>query len=125
MTTNTELVKHESADGAPQRLASPAADIFETPEAYVIMLDMPGASKDSIRITLEKHELIVRAEIAPRHSQDASVLVNEIFATGYARSFNLGDGIDREKVDAEFALGVLTVKLHKSEDWKRKEITVH
>jgi len=125
MTANTELVKHQTRNGAPERLVVPPADIYETPEAYLVILDLPGASKESITVTLERHELKVKASVPSRHAENTSVLLSEMDATGYERSFNLGDGIDRDTVDAEFSLGVLTVRFSKSEDRKRKEITVH
>ncbi len=125
MTANSEIMKRGQDPLVLKERAVPAADIFETPEAYVVILDMPGASKESIRVALERNEMTVQSLVPPRHPEGAQVLFSEMRAASYERSFNLGDGINRDTVDATFDQGVLTVKLFKSEEQRRKEIPVH
>ncbi len=103
----------------------PTADIYETPDAYVLSLDMPGATKEGISLKLDKGVLAVEASVGSIHAESATVLRREIRTTGYHRAFTLGEGIDRENVDAKFEEGVLTVKLFKSPAVKPKEIQIH
>lgn len=103
----------------------PLADVYETSEAFVLMLDLPGATRQSIRLTIEKGEMQVKAEVEPLHRQEGSILFNEMQGTGFFRAFNIGDGIDTGNVDARFEQGVLTVRLFKSEDAKPREININ
>jgi len=112
----TETVEHYSV---------PAADIYETPDAYVLMLDMPGASKESISVKLDKNELKVKSSVTSLHADNATLVFKELGTAGYYREFTIGEGIDRDSVDAHFDNGVLTIKLFKSEELKPRSITIH
>lgn len=133
MTTNGKYpVKQEemnsasrSDNGTSGTTVPPAADIYETPESYVLSLDMPGARKEGISLTLDRGMLEVSADVENRHEGSATILRREILTAGYHRSFTLGEGIDRESVDAHFDNGVLTVKLFKRPELKPREIQIH
>ena len=133
MTKQTESVMTASKSGATPvawhglqgNVVLPEADIFETPDAFVISLDMPGAAKESIAVTLEKGTLDVQASVQPVHGEKATLVYREIRTTGYHRAFTLGEGIDRKNIDAHYEEGVLTVKLLKSEELKPRQITIH
>lgn len=129
MKNQNLIVRDSSADngirGLPVNVVTPSADIYETAEAYVVSLEMPGAVRESIALTLENDVLEVRAEIGPRHSDGYTILHRELRSTAYHRVFTLGEGIDRRTVDAVFEEGVLTVKLFKSQETAVKTITIH
>ncbi len=108
-----------------ERYARPEADIVETPDAFLVMLDMPGARKESISLAIHNGTMTVQAQVPPHHGEQASLLVREIVVPGYYRAFTIGDGVDVNTVDAHFDLGVLTVKLLKSELAKPKTITIN
>lgn len=131
MTRYNEVVTKSSQDstvqtrtGAQERLVIPAVDVIETPETYVLHLDIPGAAKDSISVKLEGGALQVRAAITATARSGESVLYSEMRGTGYEREFSLGNGIDRERVDAAYENGVLTITLHKSDALKAREIRI-
>jgi HSP20 family protein len=109
----------------PENVVMPMADIYETPDAFVLSLDMPGASKEAISLRLEKGLLHVSAPFRRLHGTEAEILRREIRATGYRRAFTLGEGIDGSNVQATFEKGVLTVKLYKSAEMKPREIQIH
>jgi HSP20 family protein len=107
------------------RYMRPEADIFETPDAFVVMLDMPGARRESIVLAVQNGTMTVQAQIPPHHAEGANLLLREIAAPGYYRAFTIGDGVDVNNVDAHFDLGVLTVKLFKSAMAKPRTITIN
>ncbi len=111
-------------EGLPLNVAVPNADVVETSEAYVLSLEMPGAAKESIALTLDNDVLEVRAEIGPHHRDGDTVLHRELRNTGYHRVFTLGKGIDRNTVDAVFEDGVLTVTLFKTPETAARTITI-
>ena len=128
MNNSEVFVRREHATQpsvAEEQYRVPAADVHETSEAFVLMLDLPGATRESISLTLEKGEMRVKAEVKPLHSQEGTLLFNEVQSAGFFRAFSIGDGIDTGNVDARFEQGVLTVKLFKSEDAKPREININ
>jgi HSP20 family protein len=110
---------------AHERYVTPLVDVYETPDAFVLLIDMPGATKESIGLSLDRGSLIVKAAIGARHREDKHMLINELRATGYYRVFNLSDGIERNAIDARFDQGVLTVKMGKSDAMKPREIRIY
>jgi HSP20 family protein len=103
---------------------TPTADVYETGDAFVVKLDLPGATKESISISVEPSTLSVRATVQPHHHESASLLSHEIGNKHYHRDFNLGEGIDQNGVKADFLNGVLTITLPKTEWMKAKEIKI-
>lgn len=123
------IVKRNDVDPGPgaflrATVSIPAADVSETGEAYMLSLDMPGAQKEAISVTVADGTLVVRSPIGPIHGEEATVLYREIRAGAYERRFTLGEGIDRNNADARYENGVLTVRLLKTEALKPKEIVI-
>jgi len=107
------------------RCRVPAADVYETSDAFVVMLDLPGVQKEAISLVHEKGELKVRATAAAGQPSDMKLLVREVRPATFSRIFTLGDGIDTENIDARYEAGVLTVKLYKSAASKAREIAIN
>ena len=131
MTGNNEVsvVKRESTLPAMQTVneeeyVSPSTDVYETPDAFVLMIDLPGSAKESISVTLENLALSVKAKIESYHRQEVMLLFNELRSSMYYRVFNLGDGIDRNNIDAHYEDGVLTLKLFKRAEVRPREIRI-
>ena len=111
-------------EGQEEQYVLPLADIFETADAYVVTMDMPGADTENMHVRLERGSLMVTAPAIGHVHENASVLHQESRITGYSRAFSLGEDIDLKNVDAEFQDGVLTVKLFKNEQLKPREISI-
>ena len=92
----------------------PAVSIYEMPDAFLVAADMPGAEKGSIQVRAESGALSIRAKVS-RSGADVRV---------YSRRFVLTDGIDYNKSEAEFADGVLTVRLPKTSEVQARNIPV-
>jgi HSP20 family protein len=103
---------------------SPAVDVYETAEGYVLRVDLPGATREGIGLRLERGTLNVTAEAAPHHGPGARLLHRELAVPLYQRSFTIGDGVDQSTVDARFEDGVLTVNLFRKEEHKARDIAI-
>ncbi len=103
----------------------PSADVYESTDAFVLMLDLPGASRETITLTLEKGEMRVEAGMIPLNADGTDSLVKERAVGGFFRAFGIGEGIDTANVDARFEQGVLTVKLYKNDNIKPREIHIN
>ncbi|NQU29532.1 MAG: Hsp20/alpha crystallin family protein [Anaerolineae bacterium] len=102
----------------------PRSDIYETEENVYVIVDMPGASEDSIDITLEKNILTINGISSYSDPEGYSLAFTEFQAGDYERSFRLTDQIDREGIEALFQDGVLKLTLPKAEVAKTKKISV-
>jgi HSP20 family protein len=122
---NEQKMTEQLPQDAAGRIAVPRADIVETPEAFVVSLDLPGAKKETISLTLEQNVLQVKAEVERRHGADTTLLHRELWTAGYQRAFTLGEGVDRRTVDATYAEGVLTVKLFKTPETQPRTININ
>ena len=109
---------------AGERVVSPATDVYETPAAFVLLLEMSGVAKDAIHIKLEGGVLSAKARIVARHKGNAMLLLNELQSATYYRVFNVGDNIDRSGVDVAYEHGVLMIKLLKREEARPREIEI-
>jgi HSP20 family protein len=116
-----------------QRLAShhtqswtPATDVYETADAYVITLEVPGLSRDQIELSLEEGRLIIRGR-RPDRSGGAKVVHYHQVERGhgpFARSVEFADKVDPERVSADLNDGVLTITLPKVPEPPARRIEV-
>ena len=130
MTASTKaLQKREEQTPAavaekPKKVYIPRADVYETDEAYVLEVDLPGVSQKSLNISLEKDVLTIEGTREAGDYEGYKLDYGEYGAGEYERSFSLGDGIDSEKIGAKLENGVLAVTLPKAEGAVARKIEV-
>ena len=100
----------------------PRADIYETQENVVVLVDMPGVASDGVDITLEKRTLAIRGYPADRQHQSYRQVYAEYGAGDYERVFTLSEDIDREHIEASQKNGVLRLVLPKAAPAKARKI---
>jgi len=88
----------------------PNVDICDVGEAVVILADLPGASADGIDVRFEDGVLSLHAAVPPR--EWAGKPLRQEYGIGdYRRSFQLGEGFDASLITADYAAGVLTLRV--------------
>jgi HSP20 family molecular chaperone IbpA len=102
----------------------PAVDIYETDNAIVLMADMPGVDESSIDVTVDQNVLVIQGKVNQTHPEGMEAVYSEFDYGDFYRTFTLGDEIDRNKINATFKNGVLTLQLPKAEPEKPKKINV-
>jgi len=107
----------------PGRVFIPAVDIFETPQALVLVADMPGVSGDQVTLDLKDNLLTIHGQVAPP-SERETMLVQEYAIGDYYREFQVGELIDKDKIEASVKDGVLKLTLPKAERAKPRRIEV-
>ena len=85
---------------------------------------MPGVHRDAIHVTMDHDTLVVKGSVGERYGEKSTVLFAELQRGGYYRVFNLGEGVDRNSIDARYEDGVLTVRLLKKEEIRPREIAI-
>ncbi len=108
----------------PGRVFLPAVDIFETPEALVMVADMPGVAADKVTVDLRDNHLVISGEVAAPLGQGETMVDQEYFTGDFIREFQLGSLINQAKIEAVMKDGVLRLVLAKVERAKPRKIAV-
>lgn len=121
--TTAEVVENGSRDverTAARRVYTPATDILESNDEYLLQVDVPGADPASLDVTYENDVLTIRASTkAPEHA--GYTLAHAEFELGdYQRAFSITEKIDAERIEAGFQHGVLTIRLPKQKPARRR-----
>jgi HSP20 family protein len=94
----------------------PGVNISESAVDYKIELAAPGLNKEDFKIDLKKENLAVWVE---QKAADATTQKDytrkEFEYTSFARSFVLPEGIDADKITAEYTNGILNITIGKDE----------
>ena len=103
----------------------PATDIYEKGDSIFVVCDLPGVEQNNVDIALENDVLTITAH-QNVETREGLELLHQGYANGiYQRTFNVSDGIDREKIKAKLNNGVLTLELPKAESLKPRKISVN
>lgn len=102
----------------PAWRATPELDLYESDGELLVLLNLPGASPDSIDVRVIENELHVRAE------QAAAAGYSDVARGAFERSFALPAAVDASSAAAELREGVLEVRLQKRASARRVKIPV-
>ena len=91
-------------------------DVTEDEKAYKVKAELPGVKKDDIAVEVDGNQVSIAAEVKreSEEKKDEKVIRSERSYGRQYRSFSLGRDIDRNKVEAKFADGVLELTLPKN-----------
>jgi HSP20 family protein len=102
---------------------TPAVDIEEEDDAYVIEAELPGVKREDVTIELIGNELTITGEIKERERK--GVLRRRTRRVGqFALALTLPDRVEADQISAELDHGVLTVRVPKAEAAQRRRIEV-
>jgi len=116
-----------SDEGEDYALAAwtPAVDIAEHDDEFTVKVELPGVSKDDVKITVDSNMLTVRGEKKQeKETKKENYHRVERSYGSFQRSFTLPTAIINDKIDAAFKDGILTVHVPKAEEAKPKQIEV-
>ncbi|MCV2420565.1 Hsp20/alpha crystallin family protein [Paucibacter sp. DJ2R-2] len=103
------------ADSKAISLRSPALDVSETDLEYRLQLDLPGVSKEAVKITIDGRRITIDAEQAAvaEPTEGSRMLHRERAATRFSRSLTLPQEVNQGDSSAKLEHGVLTLTLVK------------
>jgi HSP20 family protein len=124
----------------------PAAEVHETPEAYVVVLELPGVDKAAIEVKASERSLLISAERRSQRQQGGQPAQSEPLSDGseapvqaekgrspllsefrygtWSRSFRFPVAIEREQLQAVYRDGLLTVTAPKANKVSTVTVTV-
>lgn len=102
---------------------APAFDFAEKDGEYEVTAELPGMDEKDIEIRMSNHTLIVKGEKSETKEEgdERSFHLSERRFGSFQRSFEIPEGIDADRVEAQFAKGVLTIHLPKTPEARRAE----
>ena len=100
---------------------SPRLDMSETENRLEIVADLPGLEKKDISVSLEDNLLTIKGERKEeREQKDKHYHTIERRSGSFYRAVRLPAEVEKDKVEALFKDGVLTLRLPKSKESKPK-----
>lgn len=104
---------------------APAVDIYETPEVIEMTFEIPGVNQKDIRVNIENNLLMVSGERKLEHEdrRDGYHRVERNYGA-FQRSFTVPSTIDSNRINAEFANGLLRLTLQKRPETQPRAIEV-
>lgn len=129
MAETTGIQKREAQALQPERIESgptyrPNVDIIENENELLLLADMPGVKAEQVEINYEQGQLSIAGRVSPRQKPEIAYLLREYGVGDFVRTFQVGEGIDAGKIEAEIKNGVLTLHLPKAESMKARAIPV-
>jgi HSP20 family molecular chaperone IbpA len=116
----------EAASGQREArgVTTQAVDIFEDPQGISLIADLPGVSKDRLRINVESDVLLIEGEAAVSTPADLRLVHGELRAPLFRRAFRLGQEFDRSEISASLKQGVLTLRIPRVREAQPRQIPV-
>jgi len=105
---------------------TPAVDISEEEDHFLIKADLPGMSEKEIEVKVQDGVLLLsgkREEV--REEKKEGGYHRERRYGSFCRQFRLGSNVDPDAIAATYDSGVLSVKLPKKEETKPRQIPIN
>ena len=119
------FVTPTAARGDLAPMFTPAVDIEETADEFVIKADLPGVAQKDVKVNLMGGTLTIRGERKQEsEKKDGSTHRTERIYGSFERTFRLGTPVRSDKVTAQVRDGVLEVRVPKAEEAKLREVEV-
>jgi HSP20 family protein len=99
----------------------PAVNIKEDDKKYSLELAVPGIDKKDLKIDINEDVLTISSEQKHETEEKGNGYKRKEFSyTSFCRSFYIPENVNKDKIEASYKDGILTVGLPKQEEEKSK-----
>ena len=94
-------------------------DIRERKDSYIIDVDLPGFSKENIKIDVTDGYLTINAKMSSENNKEEKkekFVRRERYFGECSRSFYVGENVEPEDIKASFKNGILSLEIPKKEE---------
>jgi HSP20 family protein len=109
--------------GTAARPAVMPMDAWREGDEFIVELDLPGVSEDSLNLDVERNVLTVHAE-RPGLNQDREMVSAERPRGVFSRQLFLGETLDADQIQASYHNGVLRLSIPVAEKAKPRRIKI-
>lgn len=131
LTDELDRLFHEGWQGflgrdfLPERVWSPAVDLYEADGKLMVKAELPGLDKKDIKLTLSDGLLTIAGEKKQeKETKEKNYRRLESSHGSFQRVIELPVPVQADKVKADYKRGVLEITLPKAEEAKTKEIKI-
>jgi len=120
---NRDLGRAAAEDSA--RAWSPAVDILEEKDSFLLRADLPGVNPTDIDISMDGGVLTVSGvRLVEERGEDTAVQRVERSTGKFSRRFTLPETVDADGITAKHSNGILEVIIPKQPEMKARKVTV-
>jgi HSP20 family molecular chaperone IbpA len=120
--SNTVEKTNEAAQ--PEAGLLPPVNVIEDTNGITLFADLPGVPKDKLSLQVEADTLTIEGEVGLPLPEGIESIHAEVSLPRYRRVFTLSKELDTEQVAAEFANGVLKLRIPKAAHAQPRKIEI-
>jgi HSP20 family protein len=99
----------------------PAVNIKEDEKLFILDLAVPGIEKKDLKIEIQEDMLTISSESNTEKEENQDGFKRKEFSySSFCRSFYIPENVNREKIQANYKDGILSIELPKQEEEKAK-----
>ncbi|MBX3671566.1 MAG: Hsp20/alpha crystallin family protein [Burkholderiales bacterium] len=121
---DTTSVAKQAANAPAEAALMPPVDVIEDANGITLYADLPGVPKEKLNLHVEADTLTIEGELGLAMPDGMEATHVEVALPRYRRVFTLSKELDAGKVAAEFAHGVLKLRIPKAEHAQPRKIQV-
>jgi HSP20 family protein len=99
-------------------------DVYRRGDRFVVQVDLPGVDPSSVDLSVENNELAIAAERRWEATNDDQVLAAERPHGVFRRHLFLGEGLDTDRIEASYDLGVLSITIPMAEAARPRKVEI-
>ena len=126
-TTSGEVSTSRAGTPAKQfaeRALTPPVDVVEDASGITLRADLPGVRRERLQLQVEADTLTIDAELDLALPEGLQSSHTEVGLGRFHRTFTLSKELDADKISAELANGVLTLRIPKAQHAQPRRIAV-
>jgi HSP20 family molecular chaperone IbpA len=111
--------------GRAEAALMPPVDVIEDAQGITLYADLPGVPRDKLNLQIEADTVTIEGELHLDVPEGFEVTHAEVSVPHFRRVFTLSKELDPNKISAELADGVLTLRIPKAEHAQPRRIPVN
>jgi len=124
MTDNKDKEQNWEEVLETESVVAPFVDVYETDDDFHLVANMPGVTRDDVKLKLEEGSLSILGKVNYKDLKNRKYILNENEIGNYYRKFRISNSVDETKIEARFENGQLTVRLPKHDRIKPRTIEI-
>ena len=124
LTRQPSSVRQQNGREAEYPLIPPA-DVLEDTDGITLYVDMPGVSKERLKVEADNNTLVIEGEVQFSMPPGMEALYAELQSTRYRRTFTLSGELDAARTIANLKNGVLSVNIPLRAEVRPRKIEVN
>ena len=110
--------------GHDSRLASVRMDAIRRQDEIELRFDLPGIDTDTLDVTVDRGVLTISAKRSEEYAEDEKLFIRQRVMGTFAHRVRLSEGVDAEKIEADYEGGVLKVRVPLQEKAQPRKVEV-